>query len=431
MLRLVIAFVLGTALNAQVPLDHLVVCNRTTTGGTPGLLIVDPNTGVTTPFRLTATGSVAATYRSIAFDATAPNVLYTTSVLATAVQATLWPLTLNGNQGVRSTLAVNINGGQPWRLRSAGPLGLAILSRGNTGNRMFLRDMATGNVTAQPTASLLPAQPSDLLVLGGRLYASSEGDGSPTAVGTIVEWDPVANTDRLVGNGHPPITALASLGGVLLAGDRVGDLHLIDPVTGMRTLFLSTTLGRIASIAIDRGGRVFLATNPGVGSNVYDLGNLVQPLWTTPALIEDLKASPANVATMLTFGSGCVGSNGAAPQLGHTGMPALGSSFAVSLANAPMVGGALLVLGNSRANDGGNPLPRDLGGFGLPGCLQYTNALATVFAAVSGGSAALSITVPANPALAGVQVPMQWLVIDQTANPAGATTSSGGEAHLR
>lgn len=431
MLRLVIAAVLGTALSAQVPLDHLVVCNRTTTGGTPGILILDPNTGVTTPFRLSATGSVTAGHRTIAFDAAAPNVLHTTSVLGTAGQATLWALTLNGNQGARTTLPVTLNGGQPWRLRSAGALGLAILARGSAGNQMFLRDMTTGTVTAQPTATLLPSQPSDLVVVGNKLYASSEGDGSATAVGAIVEWDPIARTDRLVGAGQPPITALADLGGVLLAGDTAGDLHTIDPVTGTRALLLSTALGRIAALAVDRGGRVFFATNPGVGSNVHELGNLAQPLWTTPALIEDLKASPANVPTLLTFGSGCPGSNGQSPQLGHTGMPAVGGSFTVALANAPTVGGALLALGDSRVRDGGSPLPRDLGGIGLSGCVQYTNALATVFVAISGGTAALAIAVPANPALAGVQVPMQWLVVDTAANPAGATTSSGGEAHLR
>ena len=54
----------------------------------------------------------------------------------------------------------------------------ANLGRGGQVNKMFLRNMATGTVTPQPTPNLLPINASDLTFMAGKAYASSEGDGT-------------------------------------------------------------------------------------------------------------------------------------------------------------------------------------------------------------------------------------------------------------
>jgi hypothetical protein len=306
-----------------------------------------------------------------------------------------------------------------------------ILARG-TGANLFLRDMTTGALTQQPTAGLLPAQASDAVVIGTKAYASSEGSAALPS-GAIVEWDFAANTDRLVGSSYPPITALSSLPPMLLAGDSTGTLHLIDPQSGVASVLLATGLGRINSIAVATNGSIFVAAAgaTSTASVVHWIGNLAQPLYTSTAAIDDLKPSPAAVPTMLTYGTGCIGSNGLTPAFTYTGMPALGGAFNVGVQNALTVTGSFLLLGDSRTADGSGPLPRDLTALGMPGCTQYGSVLATVFAPVSGGSAALGIIVPNRPALAGLQVPLQWLLLDTAANALGFTASNGAEAHLR
>jgi hypothetical protein len=431
LVRASLPFAVAATLSAQIPFDHLVVAGRTSSATSPALVIVDPDGGATTPVRIAGSAAVQAVGRTIAFDATAANQVYTLALLSTTISATVAQLTLTGNDGTRSNLNVTLGNAQAHRLRFAPGAGLVILARG-TGANLFLRDMATGAITSQPTAGLLPAQASDAVVVGTKAYASSEGS-STIPSGAIVEWDFAANTDRLVGNTYPPITALASLPPLLIAGDSTGNLHLIDPQTGVASPLLTTGFGRIASIATDSTGRIFFAATgtASTASVVHWTGNLAQPLYTSAAGIDDLKACPTAAATMLTFGAGCMGSNGLVPAFTYTGMPALGATFTAGVQNALPTTGGFLLLGDSRVADGSGPLPRDLAAVGMPGCTQYGSVLATAFAPISGGTAALAIAVPNRPALAGLQVPLQWLLLDLPANALGLTTSNGAEAHLR
>jgi hypothetical protein len=287
---------------------------------------------------------------------------------------------------------------------------------------MFLRNMATGDVLPQPTANLLPINASDLLCMAGKGYASSEGDGSATAVGTIVEWDLATNTDRVVGTNYPPILALAEFAGQLLAADANGDLYYIDLVTGTATLFVSTGLGRITSIAVDPLMRVFVvAETPGTWT-VHNVFAPLPALYTSTLPIDDLAVGPSPVPTMLTWASGCLGSNNLTPVLGFTAPPALGTTFGVTLASAMSTTGVFLVFG---------PLPRDLGALGMLGCMQYTDIVGTVFGLTNGsGGAQSNFTLPNNPAFVAVRFPMQWVCLDAAANTLGATVSSPGECYL-
>ena len=419
----------AVAVEAQIPQGHLVYVNRIASVTVPAMGIVDPDLRITTPL-LPQTGSLAQHgSRSVAIDPSAPSTLY--SLFSTSLPIAVPVLQLTGNRFTFTTLPWNLLGlTTPFRLRWASGHGLLVLGRG-LGNGMFLRNMSTGVVSSQPTPTLLPVFATDMVVLGSRAYASSEGDGTGTAVGTIVEWDLVANTDRVVGTNYPRLTALTVFSSLLLAGDVSGNLYFIDPVTGSSTLFLATGLGKITSIAVDVATRVFVVAENVQTWKIHNVFAPVPPLYTSMQPIDDLVIGPTPVPTMLTYGDGCVGSTSLSPELGFTGPPALGTTLGITLANALPNAGVLLVFGTSRAADPFGPLPRSLGFIGMPGCMQYTDLVITAFTLANGvGAAQLNIALPPIPILAGTRLPMQWLCLDALVNPFGATTSSGGECYV-
>lgn len=428
-----VALVLCGAASAQIPYDHLVYANRTTSATVPAIGIVDPVFGTATPL-VPISGSLAQHgSRAVAIDPLAPGVLYSITSVSTSIAAAVPVLTLTGNRFVRTNLTVNLGApGVPVHVRWAPGHGLLLMGRGGQVNRMFLRNMATGIVTSQPTPTLLPNFATDMVFLGGKAYALSEGDGTAAAVSTIVEWDLVANTDRVVGTNYPPLFAMAASAGLLLVGDATGGLHLIDPVTGSMTPYLATGLGKLTSIAVAASGLVYVvAESPGTWAihNVLVGG---PPLYTSAVAVDDLVVGPTAVATMLSFGAGCSGSTNLAPTLGFSGAPALGTTSGVTLANALAYAPAILIFGSSRVADPLGPLPRDLGILGMPGCNQYTDLGGSLAAlADAAGTAQLQFALPANPVFAGARVPLQWACLDAAANALGVTVSSGGEWYVQ
>ncbi|MBM4062793.1 MAG: hypothetical protein FJ265_17110, partial [Planctomycetes bacterium] len=428
----ILALVLCAAVAAQVPHGHLIYANRVASNTVPALGILDPDHGTVTPIVPQAGTLSAHGSRTVAIDPSAPATLYSVTSVSTSIAAVVPVLNLTGNTFVRTTLQVNLGApGVPIRLRWASGHGLLLLGRGGALNRMYLRDMATGVIVPQPTSGLLPNNASDMAFTGGKAYAASEGDGSAAAVGTIVEWDLVTNTDRVVGTGYPPLYSLAVFAGQLLAGDAVGNVLLIDPTTGAALPFLSTGLGGITSIAVDPLSRVFVLAENAAAWTVHNAFQPAPPLYTSTVAVDEIAVGPTPVATMLTYGSGCLGSNNLRPVLGYTGPPRLGTTFGVTLASARANSGAFLLFGSSRVQDPNGALPRDLASFGMPGCLQYTDIIGTLFLLTGNtGTAQQNFTLPNNPAFTGVRIPMQWLCLDPGVNAFGATTSSGGECYV-
>lgn len=432
MLRVLVTFALAAAAAAQIPYGHLVYVHSTPSTTVSSMGILDPDQRLATPIvPITGALSLGGT-RSVAIDPAAPDVLYSITSLSTSVSATVPVYTLTGNRYVRSNLQLNLGvPGVPFHLRWATGFGLLVVGRGGQVNRMFLRDMGTGVVTPQPTATLLPNNSSDMAFLGGKAYATSEGNGTAAAVGTVVEWDLATNTDRVVGTGYAPIHAAAAYAGQLLVGDGAGNLDFVDPVTGALSPFLATGLGKIVSIAVDAQQRVFVVATNGTTWSVHDAFAPLPAIYISTAAIEDLEVGPVATATMEVFGSGCAGTNTLAPTLGFQGRPALGGSYGVEFGNGPAAAAVILALGSSRQFDGATPLPRDLAGLGMPGCVQYTNVLGTLFLLSSNtGAATATFTLPNNPAFASVRIPQQWVCLDPGANALGVTTSNGGEAYI-
>ncbi|HEX5052672.1 MAG TPA: hypothetical protein VFZ65_12925 [Planctomycetota bacterium] len=431
MSKLLVVLALGATATAQIPYGHLLYANRVASTTVPATGIVDPVFGTITPLvpvtgNLTQHGS-----RTMAIDPLAPNTIYSITSISISISTTVLVLQLDGNRFTRTSLPVNLGvPGLPYELRVAPGFGLMLLGRGGQINRMFLRNMASGMVTSQPTPTLLPDNAADMVVIGSKAYALSEGDGTAAATSTIIEWDLVANTDRIVGSGYPPFYAMAEFAGMLLVGDGTGGLSFVDPVTGALSPFLTTGLGKLTSIAVDPTLTIFVvAETPGAWT--IHSSSVATPLYTSTVPIDDLVLGPAPVATMLVYGSGCVGSTGVTPALGFTAPPAIGMTFAVSLADALPNTAALLMFGSSRTADPLGMLPRDLGIIGMPMCTQY-NDLGGSLLTLAGGTGAgqLSFTIPNNPSFSGERLPIQWLCLDAAANALGATTSNGGECYV-
>jgi len=117
------------------------------------------------------------------------------------------------------------------------------------------------------------------------------------------------------------------------------------------------------------------------------------------------------------------------PVLGNNGLPVLGNSYSITLADALPLSGAFLLTGFSDAILGATPLPAPLPG--APGCQLLVSAESSTLQFTSAtGTAAGSFTMPNNPGLIGVQLFHQWAVLDLSVNPLGLVVSDGGAARL-
>lgn len=107
------------------------------------------------------------------------------------------------------------------------------------------------------------------------------------------------------------------------------------------------------------------------------------------------------------------GSGGNGLSIGHTGWPSIsGSSFGITLAGAPAYSQATLLIGSSDSLWGVTPLPLDLTYLGAPGSSLLTSIDGQVGALVDNvGNANITGPLPPDPALIGVTLNAQWMVI--------------------
>jgi hypothetical protein len=136
---------------------------------------------------------------------------------------------------------------------------------------------------------------------------------------------------------------------------------------------------------------------------------------------------PSATPTWTWHGLGCAGSAGT-PDLdrGANTLPALGSSFPLVFTGLPANAGVLyLAFGFGIAHWHGAALPLDLAPAGMPGCKLWIEPVSGVFVPHT-GNGAFVLTIPNNPALAGVLLATQALVLDPAAtNGFGAVTNAG------
>jgi hypothetical protein len=124
------------------------------------------------------------------------------------------------------------------------------------------------------------------------------------------------------------------------------------------------------------------------------------------------------------FGAGCAGSGGIDVH-SVQGTPELNQWVAYRLGGGPGASVAILVMGFSRTNWQGIPLPLVLGA-SAPGCSILVSFDATFGVAVNPrGDAVIPMTLANDPSLIGGHLFTQYLCVDPGANPAGITLSNG------
>lgn len=135
---------------------------------------------------------------------------------------------------------------------------------------------------------------------------------------------------------------------------------------------------------------------------------------------------------VVTFGTGCKGSDGKVPAIAFGGAPVLGQTLNVHLTNGKATSAALLLLGGSDTKYGAIPLPLSLAPLGAPGCSLLTEILLSLSGATSStGGLTLGLPIPNDTKLRGKLLVGQWAVLDGKANALGFAFSNGAKATVR
>jgi hypothetical protein len=135
---------------------------------------------------------------------------------------------------------------------------------------------------------------------------------------------------------------------------------------------------------------------------------------------------------LTAFGSGCPGSSGVPTiGVGFGHRPYIGDAMRVLVSSARPSTPALLCLGGSSTSWSGIPLPLSLALLGAPLCqvlvaIDLTAATATD----AGGNGVVELRLPADPALAGRRLFLQWAVADPSANALGLAFTSALDGQI-
>lgn len=114
------------------------------------------------------------------------------------------------------------------------------------------------------------------------------------------------------------------------------------------------------------------------------------------------------------------------PQIGHTGLPKLGTTYHVDMSYGLESSIAVLVSGLSNTAHNGTPLPTLLPGTSGCDLLVAADALDAVLTTAA-GTANAPITVPNTSSMIGLQAYHQWAVWDPTVNALGIVVSRGAK----
>ena len=138
--------------------------------------------------------------------------------------------------------------------------------------------------------------------------------------------------------------------------------------------------------------------------------------------------TPPAEASWSGYGDGCDSSVGR-PFLYATTLAQLGSSLTLDVTNLPLTAGLIYIAtGLDLGQLNGQPLPLDLGPFGLTGCSLWVapDPNLSTGQAYTGGGATATLPIPNQPALAGLRLGIQALVLDGASpNGIGGLSNAG------
>lgn len=169
-------------------------------------------------------------------------------------------------------------------------------------------------------------------------------------------------------------------------------------------------------------GNAEVVVRGGAAQNAFFTAPIFSPRMWSGALHYGLGGQGVQLARLEPFGQSCAGGVGTT-RLAPRNAPGLGRDLAADLVDAPSaftLGFAVYGLSNTAWYY--VPLPLELGFYGMPGCRQYTDIVAT---ATFGPQARIEGNVPNAAALSGLRFYVQAVVPDPAApNVVGAVTTN-------
>ncbi len=215
----------------------------------------------------------------------------------------------------------------------------------------------------------------------------------------------------LVARGNPLTSA--SLLQIDTQSGLIVQSHVL-PVTGVRAMAVDPLTGEILVSGISSAGGVLLSL-ASVSAQPQTLAT-----FGGEASIALRRSWPLHV-----HGPLCPASNGSESRIGANVPPRIGESgYAVDVATLP---GSLAVLVQGLRPQGLVEVLWPLQALGAPACALGLNPFATLLAVTnSAGSASVGAPIPGDPALRGLALDSQWLVLDPPNNALGITTSQVG-----
>lgn len=125
---------------------------------------------------------------------------------------------------------------------------------------------------------------------------------------------------------------------------------------------------------------------------------------------------------VLNYGDGCRGQGGFTPEISALGLPSVGNQgFRINLQKARPSTAAIMLWGGSDSTWGAFKLPFDLVNVGIPNCKLLAEPLDLIAAKTVGGSPGTGVgsvpfAIPASGLFVGINLYMQWMVVDDTNN---------------
>ena len=141
---------------------------------------------------------------------------------------------------------------------------------------------------------------------------------------------------------------------------------------------------------------------------------------------------PQATGAAVFHGVACQGGASALPQLASRALPGIGQALNLDMSSLAPGQTGVMALGAGDVAFGPLPLPFELALIGAPGCWLAQDSLVTLgFSSSSQGLATVGLQVPGNPALAGVPLYFQSIVVTPGANGANLLLTNGIAAILR
>jgi len=272
---------------------------------------------------------------------------------------------------------------------------------------------ANANATSAPSNQNLnifalgvPASSTIQLVLGFELFTQTVNQTNPLTIATQIFY--ADSTGKPTGS--PVATGTMTIGAT--AGWYRTTLSKLLIVPANQKFFLSYT-----SVS----GQMKFPFGP------RTVGTKVSHFWHSPTATVWNGTAPNGFLTQTWAWKVICAGGSNVPALSNTGVPTIGKTFSVDLANARANAPAIFAIGLSNTLWNSTKLPWDLTSIGAAGCNLYVSLDVELLVKTdANGKFVQNLAVPNSSALKGFKFYNQYGISDPSANPFGVVFSNGG-----